>query len=795
MNKYKSYSITLGLAFFLGLFIVSDFAFGSFHRAERPARSISQGAEGTSLNHSLIGSANQESDGDDSDSEESNSEESYGVFVLWDEANLFLGNLLLNNTLSPDGVRTGYKEENPKWKDNLSLVLANFSSSPNSWSVRWQDLLGPADSPGYGVRDQRLSEIFHTVASRERTTEVPAFLWSVLAGDTDVMTLLLEAKSNIHERDPGTSLTAVEVAVEIRQESIVAFLLSAKANVDQVSSADRVLSVLSLAVVNGHRPVINLLLKYKADPNLSSDGIAHFPLYLASSYGDYASVELLLKAGALVDQKNFAHATALNTAVRNYSLDCVKLLLGAKAEPSNRELRSIQMEDGAFAQFARPPIMSAFAYASHGTSLNEMVVLLLKAKVNPNSQEGHWSPLYAATRLNNGVLVKNLIKMKAQLGLNPSLTSSGLGVNSATLNQDPLSIALLDQNISALIALLAMPNDQLLLREAFRHNVDGINDSERRHIPLDVMNGGVLELCLNMVRGNRVRFRPIDAGAIERKGLMKHFLELIEGANYYALLAILGDEEMFLEALREGKYGNFSKRTAGGLSVLDIAIHAQTRDFFKLGYPDDEQNIRAFLNTSISQLNLPPFGPRVVEIAELASGGWSVKKHSYFGRVFEKGVFALLSLTHYYPSLPKQYLMEVLTFVPRDWFDYDGHTLSGVSRRAVEDLSMAKRRLRQKNFELESLRRQLERAQKSSLSSSRLTRENVKRFREMKFVSKFFSENTSSSSSSSSAETIAVEAANLSLVQERQRKEMQQAIKEDAKVIKRMRKEKEPVKP
>ncbi len=89
---------------------------------------------------------------------------------------------------------------------------------------------------------------------------------------------------------------------------------------------------LHIASQEGHKDVVELLLKYKADTNAArNDGTTS--LHIASLKGYKAIIELLLQNGADINAKLNDGHTSLHIASKNWHKDTVKLLLKHKADP------------------------------------------------------------------------------------------------------------------------------------------------------------------------------------------------------------------------------------------------------------------------------------------------------------------------------------------------------------------------------------------------------------------------------------------------------------------------------
>jgi ankyrin repeat protein len=120
-------------------------------------------------------------------------------------------------------------------------------------------------------------------------------------------------------------------------------------------------------------PLVNLLLEYKADPNLP-EGNGNTPLFhaIASGTPDFAEkvpfVEALLKHGANIEGRNGAGYTPLATAVEFRMKEMVELLLRHKADPNAKT------DDG-----------KSLLHVAVGYGSTEILDALLAAGADPNA--------------------------------------------------------------------------------------------------------------------------------------------------------------------------------------------------------------------------------------------------------------------------------------------------------------------------------------------------------------------------------------------------------------------------
>ncbi|KAL9632012.1 MAG: hypothetical protein Q9204_003977 [Flavoplaca sp. TL-2023a] len=192
-------------------------------------------------------------------------------------------------------------------------------------------------------------------------------------------------------------------------------------------------SLLSLAALNGHQAVVEVLLAYSSSID-TLDKKGRSPLMLAAMNGHAFMIEFLLANGVSINRQDKEGNTPLLLAVKNGHEMAVKLLLANKAEPNvknfirtgqtplgiaanarNEALVKLLLTNGASSiptdDQGRTPLMIA---ASNGDKA--LVKLLLANEADPNA--GDWSikgPLRIAAKNGHEAIVKLLLDNEAYL--------------------------------------------------------------------------------------------------------------------------------------------------------------------------------------------------------------------------------------------------------------------------------------------------------------------------------------------------------------------------------------------
>ena len=237
----------------------------------------------------------------------------------------------------------------------------------------------------------------------------PLLVWASQLPSVEVVQALLDAKANVNAADDGIAHTPLMRAIDMQQAPVVNLLLKAKA--DPNAKTPQGESCLILAVKSRRPEIVKAVIDAGADIKyVTPDGYS--PALVTVQDGMPESAEIIKVLGAAkapLDISNAAY-TPLSYAVEQGNRELVKALLDAGANPNAKT------EGG------RIPLQLALDH-------KEIVELLLSAKADPNlSSEGGSTPLTAAIENGANEAIEILIKAGANVNLRDGYGSSPLQV-------------------------------------------------------------------------------------------------------------------------------------------------------------------------------------------------------------------------------------------------------------------------------------------------------------------------------------------------------------------------------
>ena len=244
-----------------------------------------------------------------------------------------------------------------------------------------------------GVFEMMISDIPVLMEDEDKNfTFESAIQKAVQCGNNEAVQLLLDLFDV--DRTHNESKTCADPNVHSNKifTALVELLLEKQVD-PNVQISENGVTPLILASQFGHYQVVELLLKNGADPNIhNNDGLT--PLILASQFGHYQVVEILLKNGADPNIHNNDGFTALIVASQFGHYQVVEILLKNGADPN------IHNNDG----------FTALTFAS-GKGHYQVVELLLKNGADPNIHNNDgFTALIVASQFGHYQVVEILLK-------------------------------------------------------------------------------------------------------------------------------------------------------------------------------------------------------------------------------------------------------------------------------------------------------------------------------------------------------------------------------------------------
>uniref|UniRef100_A0A1X7VQA4 Death domain-containing protein n=1 Tax=Amphimedon queenslandica TaxID=400682 RepID=A0A1X7VQA4_AMPQE len=232
--------------------------------------------------------------------------------------------------------------------------------------------------------------------------KVTPLMMAAFHGHEDAVGLLLKYNANTDITAASNGLNALGFVCYFGNAKIASLLLKAGAETDLKLNG---YTALYLATFDSHHEIVELLLRFNADPNIPADDGAT-PLMIACSHRQKKIVKLLLQAGAYVDlqgKDSFNRQTALHIPAFDNNTEILSLLLNANANVNIQNINGYS--------------------PMHFICLNgneEMVrrFLVAGADVNLCSHKGE-SPLHAAVYSSKTKIAETLLNA----GADPDLAS------------------------------------------------------------------------------------------------------------------------------------------------------------------------------------------------------------------------------------------------------------------------------------------------------------------------------------------------------------------------------------
>lgn len=157
-----------------------------------------------------------------------------------------------------------------------------------------------------------------------------ALHWAALTDNIEAAGVLIAAGADVNAASRGDGATALHLTAQRGSIGVAASLIEAGANMDARDTAGE--APLNLAAGNDQPAVALLLLEAGADINVVGIQTGLTPLHNAAEGNAFGSIELLIRFGAGIDQKDSSGGTPLARAVGGGHMDAVRVFLELGAD-------------------------------------------------------------------------------------------------------------------------------------------------------------------------------------------------------------------------------------------------------------------------------------------------------------------------------------------------------------------------------------------------------------------------------------------------------------------------------
>jgi ankyrin repeat protein len=261
---------------------------------------------------------------------------------------------------------------------------------------------------------------------------------AAIQGQNAIVKFLLASGASVNSVDKN-GRSALSHATEKRNLNLVMTLLEAKAD----PNAGTLNLPLSWAIKQGDTNLVGVLLRAGADPNKTADSVR--PLELAVGGMQPAIVQLLLQFKA---DPNVSFGTGTLPIFRGlFDLEILKALLAAGANPNSIETNSsggigaqgeTPLQVAARIRFERSADGQRYTLNNRGDFDAARLLIAHGAKVNVQRPSDGMTPLHLAVRAVNRELVELLLTNKAEVNVRSSAGSTPLDLAKSQATQTSL---------------------------------------------------------------------------------------------------------------------------------------------------------------------------------------------------------------------------------------------------------------------------------------------------------------------------------------------------------------------
>jgi ankyrin repeat protein len=384
------------------------------------------------------------------------------------------------NVIPPDAVnRALYKATDMQREATVDFLLQSCGADPNATGDEYGNALTASAFDG-------TMSILRMLLERGAMVDTPEgypLQAAALNGHTEIVTLLLDHGAHPNAFSPHIPEgTALQAACTTGNTEVARILLARGA--DPGYGAGDFTNPLTAATSNGYGDAVELLLQYRADPNAPGGLDGSTPLINAACTLPAKYLDLLIRHGASVDQRDPDEDTALIMSALVGDNVCVETLLNhgahvnlggkhhgsalhAAASNGHAETCRLLLRRGADVRMRGGPYNTVLqAAAASGSS--ETVKTILAARGggdDVNAQGGeHFTALHAAAVQEDDGCLRQLLALNPDLdvfpktNLPPSSSNNNSNIHKLGTPLQAASFAGCDRNARLLLEAGANPN-------------------------------------------------------------------------------------------------------------------------------------------------------------------------------------------------------------------------------------------------------------------------------------------------------------------------------------------------
>ncbi|KAH6843254.1 ankyrin repeat-containing domain protein [Chaetomium sp. MPI-CAGE-AT-0009] len=341
------------------------------------------------------------------------------------------------NVIPPDAVNNAlYQATDMQREATVAFLLRSCGADPNATGDEYGNALTAAAFDGTMPIVQMLLER----GARVDTPEGYPLQAAARNGHAEIVTLLLDHGANPNAFSPNNNIpegTALQAACTKGNDSVAKILLARGANPNY--GAGEFTNPLTAATSNGYGEALEVLLQHGADPNARGGTDGSTPLINAACTLPAGYLDLLIRHGAVVNQRDPDEDTALIMSALFGDDACVETLLNhgadvnlggkhhgsalhAAASNGHAETCRLLLQRGADPRMRGGPYDTVLqAAAASGNSETVKAILAARGGADGlNAQGGeHFTALHAAAVQGDDGCLRQLLALKPDLDVFP----------------------------------------------------------------------------------------------------------------------------------------------------------------------------------------------------------------------------------------------------------------------------------------------------------------------------------------------------------------------------------------